>query len=1289
MTPRSLRLCLRHPGNGLAWFFVQADVAFGGHTSNLAVLRRSIPDHLFVHYRKFVSRVLAVIVFVFAAPGAAQQTDVIRGRVTGPDNRPIEGVQVTATSVSGGVNRTARTNNDGRFTITFPGGDGDYIVTMNRIGFAQRRFQVKRTADQDILVADARMNLAAQDLEGVVVQGERARVNRNSPVPDVSGTERPVNMSALSAEQQGDLAAMAASMPGVTFIPGVDGDPSGYSVLGLSQDQNSSTLNGLDFGGSSIPRDAGVSSALVTSPYDVSRGGFSGGQMNLRTRSGTNFKVRSGSLNLDSPSMQWTDPAARDLAQQYTNLSLGGGFAGPIAYDQTFYTFSYQLGRNARDYQTLLNTGAAGLQAAGVARDSVGRLLSILGQQQIPATVGGIPNDRLADNGMIFGSADWAPPSSTTGQAFNLAYSGGWNRQDPLFGGVTDLPSRSGDRSSWNGTVQARHTNFIGYFLSETSLGISGSHSAGSPYLNLPAGSVRVNSDFADGTSGVRSLGFGGSPMASTSNTSLNAAFNNALSWFSMDNKHRFKLTTELRRDGYSQDQTVNRLGTFTYNSLADLANNTPAFYSRALSPRKREGSQVIGAVSLGDSYRITNDFQLQYGVRVDGNRYGARPDRNTGVEQVFGVRNDRVPNRFSLSPRIGFSWTVGTASQIAAFEGAVRGPRAVVRGGFGFFQNSPGTQLIGGAIDNTGLPTGVQQLTCTGPATPAPDWDLYLTSPSATPATCADGTVGTPFANSSPNVSLFGQDYQSQKSLRSNLSWSGSILNNRFNTSIEATYSRNMNQSSSLDLNFDPRVRFMLPDEAGRPVFVPPSSIVPATGAIASGAGRKSGAFARVTMQTSDLRSESRQLSLRLSPLTFNTRLTWSLAYVLSDVTDQFRGFSSTAGNPLDVQSARSAFNSRHQVSYGFGYNFFDVMRVNWSGSFRSGVPYTPTIVGDVNGDGYSNDRAFLFDPSTTADAALAGQMQRLIGNSAGGAKDCLLKQLGQLAGRSSCTGPWTQSAVLSISFNPVRVRMPQRTTISFQVANPLGAADLMVNGSDDLRGWGQIRTPEQALLFVRGFDPMTQRYKYEVNQRFGATTPALTATRLPVRVTAMIRMDLGPSREWQSLAMTLDRGRTLRGNKAPEPMLKAMYGTGGIPNPLAQILRQADTLRLNGMQADSLATMNRTYVIRLDSIWAPVAKEFAALPDTYNKRDVQGRYVAARKASVDLLLRLSPVIKQLLTHDQLRKLPSFIASYLDPRYLAMVRSGTQGAPSPFGFPGGDRGMAMPAVGGGTIIVR
>ena len=52
-----------------------------------------------------------------------------------------------------------------------------------------------------------------------------------------------------------------------------------------------------------------------------------------------------------------------------------------------------------------------------------------------------------------------------------------------------------------------------------------------------------------------------------------------------------------------------------------------------------------------------------------------------------------------------------------------------------------------------------------------------------------------------------------------------------------------------------------------------------------------------------------------------------------------------------------------------------------------------------------------------------------------------------GRIAARNSCQGPWTHTANLSISFNPIKVRMPQRATLSFSVTNPLGAADLALD--------------------------------------------------------------------------------------------------------------------------------------------------------------------------------------------------------------------------------------------------
>lgn len=1245
--------------------------------------------------RRLPGLAVALAAAIAMIPDAArgQDADVIRGQVTGPDSAGIEGVSVTATSISGNVSRTARTDDRGRFTVIFPGGDGDYIVAFAKIGYAARRFEVKRSADEEILIADARLTPITV-LDAVDVTAQRDRVPRNAVTPDVGGTEQSLANPAVPANLMGDLAAMAASLPGVLSVPGEDGSD-GYSVFGLGTDQNNATLNGMQFGGSGLPRDAAISSSLVTSPYDVSRGGFSGAQITMRTRSGSNFVTRGMSLNVDAPQAQWTDRAARSLGQEYTNLSLGGTVSGPVRFDRSFYNFAYQVGRRANDLQTLLNTDARGLQEAGVSADSVARLLSILNQAQVPFGIGGIGSHRYNDQGSILGSIDFAPPSSATGQAINLSVNGSWNRQNPATSLLTELPSQGGERSSWRGGIQARHNRYVrNTVLSETSLGVSGSRSEATPYLLLPAGVVRINSTFDDGESGVQNLSFGGSQSLNSKQTGSSVALLNQLSWFSLNNKHRLKLTSELRREASRQELATNLFGTFVYNSLADLEAELPGSFVRQLNPRQREVSQLIAAVSLGDSYRRTPNLQIQYGVRVDANRFLSEPGLNTELEGLLGVRNDRVPNRVYVSPRAGFSWSYGTAPQVAGFEGAARGPRAVVRGGIGLFQNIPSNNLVAPAIDNTGLADAAQQITCVGEATPVPEWSAYAADPGSIPTRCADGTTGTVFANAAPNVTLFARDFAAPRSIRSNLQWNGPLLGNRFSTQIGVTYSLNQNQVGTLDANFNPTERFALQDEAARPVFVEPGSIVPATGAIAARDARVSDAFSRVSMRTSDLRSRSGQLSLRVSPTRFSTAFNWSLSYVYSNVREQSSGFSSTAGNPLAVEWGRSSLDSRHQVVYNLGYNFFDFVRANWFGSFRSGAPFTPMIATDVNGDGYANDRAFVFDPASASDPVLASAMQSLLENGSSSARDCLTRQLGQLAGRNSCQGPWTSSASLSVSFNPAKVRMPQRATLSFQLSNPLGAADLLLNGSRNLRGWGQPYSPDRSLLYVRGFDPQTARYRYEVNERFGSTNQALAAFRMPVTLTAMLRFDIGPTRERQLLTQQLDRGRRREGNKTPEMMFRAMYGTAGIPNPMAVILRQQDTLQLSGAQADSIAMVNRAYMIRLDAIWSPVTKYLAELPDSYDQGAAYDRYLGARRATVDLLMEIVPGVKELLTADQRRRLPSFIASYLEPRYLASIRSGTatftgnpafgSGGPTSFG---GD--VMLPAgAGGGTISI-
>ena len=212
-----------------------------------------------------------------------------------------------------------------------------------------------------------------------------------------------------------------------------------------------------------------------------------------------------------------------------------------------------------------------------------------------------------------------------------------------------------------------------------------------------------------------------------------------------------------------------------------------------------------------------------------------------------------------------------------------------------------------------------------------------------------------------------------------------------------------------------------------------------------------------------------------------------------------------------------------------------------------------------------------------------------------------------------------------------------------------------------------------------MRGFDSTTNSFTYEVNERFGSTRPSQSAFRQPVSLTAVLRFDVGPTRERQQLLQTLDRGRTREGNK---PSLQQLRGTvsAGLVNPMQQILVQSDSLKLTRRQADSLATLNRAYVLRSDSIWTPVARELAELPDRYNHDIAFNKYRSARERSVDLLIRMAPEVKGLLTDEQYRLLATQVASFLDVRTLKSIRSGTAGGG---GF-GGGGGMGGGFGGGG-----
>src|SRR5207253_1769063 len=134
-----------------------------------------------------------------AAAQVGATTDIITGRVTGPDSQPLAGAVVVATSVETRVSHQRTSDASGRFTIVFPDGGGRYELTARFIGMAAVQVTVARQSDEDRIVADIRMGLAAVPLEPVTVSARSsARSDRTGP----GGSDRNYNPEQLARRHQ-------------------------------------------------------------------------------------------------------------------------------------------------------------------------------------------------------------------------------------------------------------------------------------------------------------------------------------------------------------------------------------------------------------------------------------------------------------------------------------------------------------------------------------------------------------------------------------------------------------------------------------------------------------------------------------------------------------------------------------------------------------------------------------------------------------------------------------------------------------------------------------------------------------------------------------------------------------------------------------------------------------------------------------------------------------------------------------------------------------------------------
>ncbi len=1201
----------------------------------------------------FRRRALTAFVFTclaFSSTVHAQQTtpETIRGRVTDDSAHVVVGATIMVTRGPDRLTQQTTTDRSGHYSTKFDQGTGDYLVYVSAPGFSPARRRVQKQASEAEFVADFSLARNVATLATVKVSAQKPVRATNSIRPtelETGASEKWQDgvSGQIPPTVAGDLNAVAGTMSNVTITPG------GASILGSGSESNLNTLNGMGLAAGSIPRAARTETRVTGATFDPTRGGFAGANVDVRLGPGSRlFMRRNGFVTLDARQLQFADPSTRSLGQTPAGFRGSFGMDGELIRKALTYNVSADLARNQSNPTTLISAEADALLLAGVSPDSVGRLIALAGPRGIGLSGSGIPTDQQHQAVTFLGRIDDTRDTLKTRALTSYL---GYTRDGALGFGPLAVPSSAGEKRERTLGAQITLGSYVGpgrRILTETRVAASAVNTDVTPYLRQPGASILVRSTGIDATSDNSSLTLGGGSFFATDDRRWTAEAANETAWNAIGRRHRFKALLWGRADGLEQQGVSNALGSFAFNSIDDFAAGRPASFTRTLSQPDRSGTVWNSAAALAHNYVPSRFFSVLYGLRLEADGFGKSPARNAALEQALDVKTGLAPSRIHLSPRAGFSYTYNKSKDNGSGTNSnnvgrfYRTTVGVIRGGIGEFRDLLRPGILADASAATGLPGATTTLSCVGSAVPAADWSLFASDPGRIPTRCADGSGI--LAETSPPVTLIDSDYNVPRSWRASLNWSTNVKSWLLNLSGLGSY--DLSQPGVIDANFSGAQRFSLASEAGRPVFVSTASIDPASGSVSASESRRSNQFGRVSSRISDLRGYGGQLTLGVSPDVFHFRgpasFYASAGYTLQWSRRQYRGFDGAAfGDPRLKEWAPNAGDARHVLLLTGGFNASKIGTVTLFARTQSGLPFTPLVQGDVNGDGRGGDRAFIPDPASVTDAALGNQLRSLLSTGSSSAKSCVLANLGVVAGRNGCRGPWTQS--LNIQWRPpMPGRWDGRVTPNVYFQNVFAGIDQALHGTGSLRGWGSQITPDPVLLIPRGFDPGANRFRYDVNPRFADTRPGRSIGRDPFRIVVDFSINLSTNFDLQQLRRAVEPVKTRgRWEKRSADSLASFY-TSNTSSIHKLLLANTDSLFLNRAQVAGPQQADSVFSERVRAVYIPLGQFLAQSGGVAGKAQLDSAK-ATEKSYWKIFWQQPEIAGEFVTVSQRELLPMF----------------------------------------------
>ena len=629
---------------------------------------------------------------------AQSTTASLQGFVTDSNGKPLVGATVVATHTPTETVYGTITNSNGEYYLQGLRVGAPYTVEFSYVGCKDMKFGDIALSLGEKRYLDASLS-DTQSIDAVVVSADRFIEHRmgTGEVFHRDLIERTPTVS-RSIDDITRLAPQAmVSKDGGISIAGTNSRYNSFQIDGTASNDmyglTSTGTNGGLAGANPIPLDAISDIQVVTAPFDVRQGGFSGGGINAITKSGTNTFTGTAYAYYNDHNFYGRSPLNGErLAEQRTQI-YGVSLGGAIVKNRLFFFLNGEFNLDSSPSSYYVGDSGCNISEAD-AKTISERFYALTGYDG-----GGYGRQILNKRtGSLIARLDWNINSRNN---LSLRYNFLDARKDEFVSSATLLRFNGEGYASPSDThslVAELNSRVSEKMFNEFRVGYTRVHDGRDAMSGALYPYVEIQK-MRDGEN--TSVYIGTDPFAIMNDLVQNTiTVTDNFSYYT--NAHTITIGTHNEIFNSSCLYMANALGAYTYATLDDFLADNARKYVRNYAvgnPATNITSAQFGAY-IQDEWNASPRFSMTYGLRADIPVIFGNPPTNgafnsSDIAVKYGIQTNQVPRpTVLLSPRIGLRWRIAESGDA----------RTLLRGGAGIFSGRIPFVWISNCFSNSGM---------------------------------------------------------------------------------------------------------------------------------------------------------------------------------------------------------------------------------------------------------------------------------------------------------------------------------------------------------------------------------------------------------------------------------------------------------------------------------------------------------------------------------------------------------------------------------------------------------